>query len=213
MSGCNIFSYDIIVSMLTHAVAAMYDGIHMFPRPWRYFLPIPPHIWRVWIFEEEEAGITTMVALDWRGIPACLFYITNVLYEEVMRSDYGFYHHRIPWILPQYIFCRFHPSDLICVWWLQGRDSNGRVMLGIFTFLHFATIRKHGQFNFGLCFRLCYANYTSIPPFWLHQSSTGLSELPSTNHLCTCMHSPSRTYCYWTLLLHLDMFAYILPFT
>jgi hypothetical protein len=117
MPGRDILPHDIIVSMPTNAVAAMFDdGIHMFPRPWRYFPPIPPHIQRVWIFEEEEAGITTMVVLDQRGIPACLFYITNVLYEEVMRSDYNFHRGQIPRILPQRIFRRFRPSDLIRVW-------------------------------------------------------------------------------------------------
>ena len=117
MPGRDILPNDIIVSMPTNAVAAMFDdGIHMFPRPWRYFPPIPPHIQRVWIFEEEEAGITTMVVLDQRGIPACLFYITNVLYEEVMRSNYNFHRGQIPRILPQRIFRRFRPSDLIRVW-------------------------------------------------------------------------------------------------
>jgi hypothetical protein len=97
MPGRNILPHDIIVLMPTHAVTAMFDDrIHMFPCLWRYFPPIPLHIRRVWIFEEEEAGITTMVTLDRRGIPACLFYITNVLYEEVMWSDYGFYRHQIP---------------------------------------------------------------------------------------------------------------------
>jgi hypothetical protein len=117
MSGCDILPHDIIVSMPTHTVAAMFDDrIHMFPSPWRYFPPIPPHIRRVWIFEEEEAGITTMVTLNRRGIPACLFYITNVLYEEVVQSDDGFHCRQIPRILPRHIFRRFRPSDLIHVW-------------------------------------------------------------------------------------------------
>jgi hypothetical protein len=117
MPGRDILPHDIIVLMPMNAIAAMFnDGIHMFPRPWRYFPPIPPHIRHVWIFEEGEAGITTMVVLDQRGIPACLFYITNILYEEVMQSDYGFYHRQILRILPQHIFCRFHPSDMIRVW-------------------------------------------------------------------------------------------------
>jgi hypothetical protein len=117
MPGLDILSHDIIVAMPSHVVTAMLDnGIHEFPRPWLYFPPIPPHIRRVWIFEDGEEGITTMVVLNRRGDPAHLYYITNVLYEEIMRSDYGFSRIQIPRILPQQIFERFRPSDLLRVW-------------------------------------------------------------------------------------------------
>jgi hypothetical protein len=97
MPGCDILPHDIIISMPTNAIAAMFDDrIHMFPRLWRYFPPIPPHIRCIWIFEEEEAGIMTMIILDRQGIPACLFYITNILHKEVMQSDYDVYHRQIP---------------------------------------------------------------------------------------------------------------------
>jgi hypothetical protein len=65
MSDQNVFPCDILVAMPTHTITAMFeDGIHMFPQLWLYFLLIPLHIECIWIYEDGEEGITTMLALD-----------------------------------------------------------------------------------------------------------------------------------------------------
>jgi hypothetical protein len=107
---------DIILPLPSHVVDSMIDnGIHMFPRPWLYFGPIPPQIRRVWIYEDDAEGITVMLTLDHRTLPNRLYFITNPLYADVMGSQYNFHRYQIPKIAPFHILRRFR-DHLMRIW-------------------------------------------------------------------------------------------------
>jgi hypothetical protein len=108
--------HDIIVSLPSHIIDDMIDrGVHVFPRPWLYFGPIPPQIRRVWIYEEDAEGITVMLTLDQNTLPYRLYFITNPLYANVMESRYNFHRYEIPRIAPFRILRRFR-NHLMRLW-------------------------------------------------------------------------------------------------
>ena len=107
---------DVILPLPSHVVDNMIDnGVHMFPRPWLYFGPIPPRIRRVWIYEDGAEGITIMLTLNRYTLPSRLYFITNPLYADVMEERYNFNRHLIPRIAPFRILRRFR-HHLLRIW-------------------------------------------------------------------------------------------------
>jgi len=100
--------YDIIIPLPSHVVDDLINnGVHVFPRPWLYFAPIPPHVRRVWIYEDGEEAITIMVSLNRYALPNHLYFLTNPLYAEIMVSHYDFHPSLIPRVAPIRILRRF----------------------------------------------------------------------------------------------------------
>ena len=56
-----------------------------------------------------------MVMLNRQGHPTQLYYITNVLYQETMESDYGFYCCQILRVLPSVAVTKSRPFDKLIV--------------------------------------------------------------------------------------------------
>jgi hypothetical protein len=109
--------HDVIVALPTHVVAHMLEnGAHPLPRPWLYFPPIPPHVRRIWVYEDGEEGITIMITLNRYTLPSRLYYITNPLYLEVMEENYDFHRYQIPQVAPMQILDRFRRRNLQRVW-------------------------------------------------------------------------------------------------
>jgi hypothetical protein len=82
--------HDIILSLPSHVVDDMINnGADAFPRPWRYFGPIPSHVQRIWVYEEDVEGITIMMTRD-GCLPNHLYFITKPLYATAMERRYHF---------------------------------------------------------------------------------------------------------------------------
>ena len=91
---------DLVTEMIKH-------GAHILPRPGLFFLEIPSHIRRVWVYEEDVEGITIMITLNRYTLPNGLYYITNPLYSEIMETHYHFPRDHIPSFAPRKIRHRF----------------------------------------------------------------------------------------------------------
>ena len=117
MPSRNVINRDIIIALPGHIITHMIEGgAHLLPRPWLYFPPIPPHIQRVWIYDDDEEAITTMLTLNRYTLPSRLYHLTNPLSLELMEVRYNFRRYCIPTRMPDHIRRRFRRRHLIRLW-------------------------------------------------------------------------------------------------